>query len=76
MVEKEHTRSLGTGSAQKSKSTLSVVLCNSLNITGGEKLHFSQLGYGGSRQGYVLTLYPTAWEKSCVSVLGGNPNSR
>lgn len=45
MVEKGHTQSLSTEGAQKGKSTVSVFLSNSLEITGGEKLLFNQLGY-------------------------------
>lgn len=45
MVEKGHTQSLGTEGAQKSKSTVSVLFSDSLDITGGEKLLFNQLGY-------------------------------
>lgn len=45
MVVKGHTQSLGAEGAQKSKSTVSVFFSDSLDITGGEKLLFSQLGY-------------------------------
>lgn len=45
MVEKGHTQSLSIEGAQKGKSTVSVFLSNSLDITGGEKLLFNQLGY-------------------------------
>lgn len=45
MLEKGFKQSLGTEGAQKRKSTVSVFFSNSLDITGGEKLLFNQLGY-------------------------------